>query len=119
MPVKLGWLRKMPFGLVLAGTIVVALTILSYRSVVASRESDRWVLHTHTVIERLDALLTIMLDIETGYRGFALTGDDQRLETYHAALPRIANEMETIRTLTADNPAQQRRAAVLKRLVEQ
>jgi len=35
---------------------------------------ERWVLHTHTVIESGERLLGYLRGIETGQRGFLLTG---------------------------------------------
>ena len=47
---------------------------------VISGESDRSVRHTHEILENLDDLLVAMGSIESGYRGFGLTGEESYLE---------------------------------------
>ena len=38
--------------------------------------------HTYEVIGRLDALLAELIDVETGARGYALSGEERFLEPY-------------------------------------
>lgn len=72
-----------------------------------SVESARWVEHTRDVIETLNALLASLRDAETGQRGFLLTGDDAYAQPYREATPNVSKHLETLRTLTLDNPLQQ------------
>ena len=37
--------------------ILLAVGALSYRAIAVSNESERWVLHTHDVLENIDVLL--------------------------------------------------------------
>jgi len=94
------------FGTALAILILVA--VLSYRSMVQSDEDRQWVTHTHLVMEKLDAVLTNMLDIETGARGYILTGEASYLEPYNNAFDRVRQNLKDVRELTVDNPVQQR-----------
>ena len=52
---------------------------MSYRGFAMSTESDRWVRHTHEVLENLENLLSEMRSIESSYRGFVITGNEQFL----------------------------------------
>src|SRR6266849_1595632 len=88
---------------VLASLVVGA---ISYRSMVASTESNRWVRHTHEVLERLQNLLAAMRSIESSYRGFALTGKESYLESCRAGILSTEQGEATLRNLTADNPKQ-------------
>src|SRR6202023_270721 len=90
-----------------------------YRSLLASRASDRQVGHTHEVLENLERLLYAVQDVETGYRTYVLMGDERFLETYRSGVLRAAQEEQTIHTLTADNPSQERQLATLAGLTEQ
>jgi signal transduction histidine kinase len=94
------------FGIALA--ILILVGVLSYRSMLHSDEDRQWVTHTHQVLEKLDAVLTNMLDIETGARGYVLTGDASYLEPYNNALEQVRQNVKNVRELTADNPVQQR-----------
>lgn len=50
----------------------------------------------NAVIIDLERLLSSMKDLETGQRGYLLTGNDSYLEPYQAALPVIAHELESL-----------------------
>src|SRR6202790_4263808 len=98
--------RKVQLALgaaILASFVVAA---ISYRSMIASTESDRWVRHTHEVLEKLQNLLSAMESIESSYRGFVLTGKESYLESYGASILGVEQGEATVRNLTADNPKQ-------------
>jgi methyl-accepting chemotaxis protein len=65
--------------------------------------------HTYLVLGEVDAALAALVDIETGERGFALTGKDASLEPYNAGKEAFRQHLEAARKLTADNPRQQSR----------
>jgi PAS domain S-box-containing protein len=87
--------------------ILVWIGLLSYRRSIQTDQDQKWVTHTHIVIERLDALRADLLDAETGERGYVVTGDDAFLQPYEAALRRVSEDQSQIHTLTSDNPRQQ------------
>ena len=62
---------QLAFGSAILTLLVVG--AISYRSMVASSESDRWVWHTHDVIANLQDLLAAMLTVESSCRGYVLT----------------------------------------------
>ena len=53
----------------------------------------------NTVIIGLERLLSALKDLETGQRGFMLTGNDAYLEPYNAALPAIKQELQALSVL--------------------
>ena len=69
----------------------------------------RWVDHTDQVTSRARFLLRLILDEETGTRGYLLTGDESFLQPYRDARPQVAGVFQTISSLTIDNPDQHRR----------
>jgi len=75
------------------------------------------VAHTHQVIERLGNVLSLLTDIETAQRGYALTGREDYLEPYNAALPMMDQAVTTLRTLTTDNLGQQQQLDSLEPLI--
>jgi PAS domain S-box-containing protein len=119
MKTKLQLILKMQlgFGAVLAVLLVVG--VVSYRSLLASAESERWVQHTHEVLEHLESLLSAMENIETVYVRFALSGEEAFLQPSRANISLLDQEQKTLRALTADNPYQQRRLATLAGLAKQ
>jgi PAS domain S-box-containing protein len=105
---------QLAFGAALA--ILLLFSIASYRTLAVSSEDEGWVRHTWLVLDRLQASSLDMLSIESGARGFILTGKESSLESYHAALSREAQDEAAIGNLTMDNPTQQRGLPELARL---
>ncbi|MBK5553155.1 CHASE3 domain-containing protein, partial [Pseudomonas sp. TH03] len=66
----------------------------------------QWVEHTDRVINNANEAVKLTVDLETGMRGFLLSGDEHFLDPYETAKPRIAVALNTLLELTADNPVQ-------------
>ncbi len=66
----------------------------------------QWVEHTDRVINNLNRSLKLSVDMETGMRGFLLTGDERFLDPYEVAKPAISTELQGLEELVADNPDQ-------------
>ena len=111
--------RKVQLAFAAAIAIMLVVGAASYRSMGASSESDRWVRHTHEVLENLQELHLAMVSIESTNRGFVLTGDESYVERYRASALSAKQSEATLRNLTADNPEQQRRLSALEALVAQ
>ncbi len=92
---------------------------MSYRGMVASRESDQQVRHTHEVLDSLQAFLFQLERIDSSYRGFLLTGKDADLASFRAASLSLAQEAARLRSLTVDNALQQRQLPQIESLVAQ
>ena len=71
-------------------------------------------IHTYEVMGEANALLESLINIETGERGFALTGKDSSLEPLASGQRGFAEHLQKIRALTADNPAQLDRLKALE-----
>jgi PAS domain S-box-containing protein len=96
---------------------LLAVGAVSYRGVLVSAESDRWVRHTHEVLENTQNLDSAVQSLESGYRGFVLTGSASYLDAYRTNILTAQHDVAMIRDLTVDNPEQQRRIPVLERLM--
>ena len=64
------------------------------------------VTRTHNVIAALDEALISALDAETGQRGYLITGRDEYLQPYAAALSRVDAEVNGLVGLVQENPTQ-------------
>ncbi|WP_347906036.1 response regulator [Pseudomonas purpurea] len=62
--------------------------------------------HTDRVINNANEAMKLSVDLETGMRGFLLSGDEHFLDPYITAKPRIIVALKTLQELTADNPPQ-------------
>ena len=76
----------------------------------------QWVEHTDRVINNANEASKLTVDLETGMRGYLLTGDEHFLDPYETAKPRITVALDTLLELTADNPAQTDRLRRLQAL---
>jgi diguanylate cyclase (GGDEF)-like protein/PAS domain S-box-containing protein len=113
---------QLAFGTAILTLLVLTLLVVgavSYRVMVLSRESDRWVRHTNEVLRNLQDLLSAIQSVESSYRGFVITGDEQSLKPYKDSILRYQQEDTIIHDLTVDNPIQQHRIPTLERLADQ
>jgi methyl-accepting chemotaxis protein len=104
-------------GLVLL--LVMILTMVSLDSTNSLTETSKWVEHTHEVIERVNLLGKLLVDMETGERGFLLVGEDAYLEPYNAGKKRFEKVMDEAKVLVSDNPEQVTRLENVDELVAQ
>ena len=90
----------LPLLLGIASTVTFVGLVLYLLSAVS------WVDHTQRVISSANQLAALSSDMETGTRGFLITGDEKFLSPYLLAKPKLRAELEILATLVADNPSQ-------------
>jgi methyl-accepting chemotaxis protein len=111
---KIGTRLYLGFGAVVA--LLVLLVSLSYSNFARLRDANLMNIHTYQVLGEVDAALLGLVNMETGQRGFALTGKEGSLEPYNGGKEEFRAHVEAARKLTEDNPRQQER---LRRLAEE
>ncbi len=79
----------------------------------------QWVEHTDRVIGNTNEAFRLTVDQETGMRGFLITGNESFLAPFDIARPRIISELQSLKELVADNPAQVDRLRRLEALQQQ
>src|SRR6266849_4746776 len=105
-------------GFVIATAILVFVGWQSYRNTARFAEAAQWREHTYEVLNSLDNAVSRLSDAETGQRGYLLTGEESYLEPYRAAIKNIDQKIGDLKSLTSDNPNQQKRIQILEPLVE-
>lgn len=116
---RLQLIRKTQLGFAAVLAVLLAVGVVSYRSLAASADTEQWVQHTHEVLEHLETLISEITNVQRGYRGFALSADEAFLQPSLANRSLVDQEEKTLRVLTADNPNQQRQLFILDGLTEQ
>ncbi|GJE15515.1 methyl-accepting chemotaxis protein [Methylobacterium marchantiae] len=91
--------------------VAIASTVLSLRSLGVVQETSSWTAHTHDVLDATNRMTSGMVDQETGMRGFLISGQDSFLDPYIAGRKVFETALASARTLTSDNPVQQKRLA--------
>lgn len=114
--------RKLPLqpaGLALVASLLLALLLwASNRSWQSLIEAEAGVKHTHEIQLATERLQSILVDAETGQRGFLVTGNESYLAPYQQSLGRYREVLAEVRRLAAYSPAQQQRVERLEPLVE-
>src|SRR5467141_3126352 len=105
-------------GFAIATGILVFVGWQSYRNTARFAEASEWRKHTYEVLRNLDEAAARFVDAETGQRGYRLTGDESYLEPYRAAINNIDQTIGNLKSLTSDNPNQQKRIQILEALAE-
>ena len=71
----------------------------------------------YAVQQEIDAVLTDLVDAETGTRGFVLTGDRAYLSPYQRGATAVRGDLNQLSTLTAGNPEDAARLSRLQFLI--
>ena len=111
--------RRIALGFALAFVLFIGIGSIAYLAVNALNSSVAWVVHSHAVLERIARMVTLLVDAETGERGYLITGDEAFLEPYQGALAAIAANVAALEKLTADNPEQLKRIAEVRALTDE
>lgn len=109
----MGWFNNMKIsarlltGFSVIVVITIALSIISYTNFSSYSEADKWNIHTYKVLSDLDGLITSMVNMETGQRGFTITGDENFLQPYKDGKSSFDKYYNDVKQLTSDNQTQQ------------
>lgn len=111
--------RKLALGFSIAVLTVFVIGIFSHRSTQELIENARRVAQTHAVQSEIALVLSQMIEVESGARGFALSGEDAFLDQYRTTLPGLERSLSELSRLTADNPRQQQRISALRPQIQE
>ena len=101
--------------------VVISITIsivISHNNSNKIIESEGWVIHTHEVLTELANIEARLLDLETGQRGYLITGKPSYLEPFNSSLAIIYSELKALREKTSDNVRQTERIDRLKLTID-
>jgi CHASE3 domain sensor protein len=111
--------RKLFLASVIPVLTVVVLSILTYRSVVTFSE-DEGELNNIYVAQRLAAeYLRLVVDLETGFRGFVLTKQEKYLYPYRTAQDHIRNVGSSLEEKVQNQEEQRALVVQVQELVKQ
>ena len=104
-------------GLGIALLLFLSMTVVVYRSTTGFMQTASHVARSHEIRLTFEHIRTLIDDIETGYRGYVISGEAILLEPYHGAVNLIRDKLKQARELTADTPRHQEHLNQLDRLV--
>ena len=94
--------HQAPIGLSLALLLVAVNTIVSYRSLNLVIANNARVTSTYQVITELQALFSTVQDVETGQRGYVITGKPSYLQPYTRAVREIPGHFQRLGSMALD-----------------
>jgi signal transduction histidine kinase len=109
----------LPLWFAAALVVLVVNAGVAHRNIESLAETNRQVAHTHEVQDALEETMSLLIDAETGERGFVITGDQRYLRPYDLALENFWSSFQRVATLVADNDEQGRHLSELHSLSEQ
>jgi len=104
--------------LILTIGLFLTLGVVSYtcRAALGYDRLNDQVQRTHEVKEELSAVLRLVVDAETGQRGYLITDDPVYLEPYQEATAQIEARLAKLDSLTKNSASQQQRMYELRRI---
>ena len=115
----MNFLNKLKLGVKLYGGFIIVLALMVtvsaivFSSINSMVTSSKWVNHTYEVIRTAESVAAAMVDMETGQRGFMVTGKDEYLEPYNKGQISFDSLIVKGQELTSDNPQQVERWKVV------
>lgn len=111
--------RNLLIGYGVSLLLLVAGSIASYISIHNLLQTQTLVNHTNAVINKVEGVISVLKDAETGQRGFLLTNNEAFLDPYNGAYDRSLRLINEIKGLTKDNPQQQVDCDLLRNIITQ
>ena len=108
---------RLGFGAILV--IILALILAASHGFTQVNLAVQQNIHSYHVLQDSDAALLALVNMETGMRGFALTGKDEFLEPLNKGEQQFADQLQDLTQLTRDNPEQQAGLAQLGQAKQQ
>ena len=100
---------KISAGFLAVMLIMSFVIIMVYNGIVETKKHVNLNIYTYEVIREADMLLKNVIDMETGVRGYAITGDKEYLEPFSTGQVEVKNNLSKLTELTADSEEQQNR----------
>jgi PAS domain S-box-containing protein len=94
---------------VFVGILLLLATLLglAYAGFRELSRANQWSIHTYRVLGEAEGMAASMAEMETAYRGFALTGEARYQDAWRAGGQTFDAHARGARLLTRDNPAQE------------
>ncbi|OKH89470.1 methyl-accepting chemotaxis protein [Thalassospira sp. TSL5-1] len=110
LKVLVGILSPLIFLLLLAGVSIFAI-----RSMLST---SNWVEHTNKVLIDVESVTASAINMETGMRGYLLSGKDDFLAPYEEGEKNVYSQINSLKKIVSDNPAQVARLTEAEKILK-
>jgi PAS domain S-box-containing protein len=111
--------RRVMIGFSITMVVLVILGIFSYSATQRLMDTASLQSHATRVMNNAEQLIRAIVDMETGQRGFVITGNEEFLEPYTQASGRLDHYIDTLDSLTLNNKPQQTRLDTLRQMIRE
>lgn len=101
--------NKVLIGGIIPLILMVIMGVITLTSINGMVKSNKWVTHTHEVLERAYGIVGSAVDMETGMRGFLLAGKESFLDPYKQGEKKTYSAIRSLQKTVSDNPKQVKR----------
>jgi PAS domain S-box-containing protein len=89
----------------------------AYKNFLDLAEVNRFEMNNRITLKQIEIVLGKVTDAETGQRGYIITGNEDYLRPYHAAVATIDKDVKELRFMTKDNAGHQQMLDTLEPLI--
>jgi len=108
---------KLFMGFFFIGILSIILGIVSYYNAEQMATDFTFLIeHDLNVLQNAQKLQKLIVDAETGQRGFIITGDEEFLQLYNIGINEFGRIMEIEKKLVSDNPSQVEKLESIEKL---
>ncbi|MBA0884636.1 PAS domain S-box protein [Flavobacterium undicola] len=102
---------------ILSAILLSTVLAIFYANSQKEIDSTGKMIHAQEIISKSNEVLLNVLNTETGFRGYLLSGNAVFLAPYNEAKTKISTNLEVLSGYTKDNPEEQNRISLLKKAV--
>lgn len=108
--------RKLVFAFAAIVALVALSTAITLNQLNKMQQAVELNNHTFEVIRTSNRLAEALVNVETGQRGFVITGDEASLEPYRQGKSEVEKDLKELIQKTSDNPEQQQSLKAIQSL---
>lgn len=109
---------KLLTGFAIPVVAIAIIAVVVFNSMASLLRANHLVDNTHKVIGEGKEILSSMVDMETGMRGFLIAGKDEFLEPYFAGQEVFTKTISELKKVVNDNPRQVARLKQIEKIKE-
>jgi len=107
---KFSFRQQVLTGFIVSLLLVFSAFYFSYTSINRLLETEQLIDYSDSVIKAANGVQALLLDSETGQRGFIASGEKKFLEPYNKSISLIPSSISRLKTLVANDSSQVRNA---------
>src|SRR3569833_295578 len=111
--------RKLKFGFIMALGVMALTATVPFLASSWTRAQQEATSYSQHRIDQFSLILTLILDVETGQRGFVITGREEFQEPYHSAIAQLGNARSELRQIMKSSAESQLTLNELDQLLDQ